>query len=109
MSTQTSAGGSVGADEKRNITVQIFGSEYPIAGAKDPAYVQSLARYVDNQMKDIAKGSSLLSSGKVAILAALNMADELFILKARHEKLKEIISEKLSAIAKKIDSYLEKR
>ena len=105
----SSNAGAVRTEEKRNVTVQIFGSEYPIAGVKDPAYVESLARYVDAQMKDIAKGSSLLSSGKVAILAALNMADELFRLRARHEKIREITGENLAAIAKKIDNHLEKR
>ncbi len=105
MSSET---GAVQTEDKRNIMVQIFGSEYPISGTKDPVYVERLARYVDAKMKDIAKGSSLLSSGKVAILAALNMADELFRLKARHEKLRELASEQVCAIAKKIDNHLQK-
>ncbi len=95
-------------EEKKNVTVQIFGSEYPISGAKDPAHVEELARYVDSKMKDIAKGSPLLSAGKVAILAALNMADEFFRLRDKHYLLQEKSTHRLADLIKKIDGQIQK-
>ena len=95
-------------EEKKNVTVQIFGNEYPIAGVKDPHYVEELARYLDGKMKDIARGSTLLSSGKFAVLAALNIADELHFLRAGHQRLKEHALSGLSSIQKKIDEQLQR-
>lgn len=95
-------------EEKRNVTVHIFGNEYPIAGAKDPVYVEKLARYLDGKMKDIARGSTLLSAGKVAVLAALNIADELHGLRASYQRLKEGAMERIERIDKKIDARLQK-
>ena len=95
-------------EEKKNVTVQIFGNQYPIAGVNDTQYVEELARFVDSKMNDIAKGSTLLSSGKVAILAALNMADELFRLRNANHRLRALVDEGIAKITKKIDTVLEK-
>ena len=98
------------AEEKKNgnISVQIFGADYPVMGAQDPQYVQELARYVDAKMRDIAKGSALLSASKVAILAALNITDELFRCRASRQELCTAAVQTLGEMAKKIDRHLEK-
>ncbi len=96
------------AEDKKNVTVQIFGADYPIAGAKDPQHLEELARYVDTKMRDIAKGSPLLSAGKVAILAALNMADELYCLRALQQRLRETTGSRVAQLVKKIDKYAQK-
>ncbi len=99
------------AEEKKNksnVTVRIFGSEYPLSGVQDPRHVEELARYVDAKMTDISKSSGVLSSGKIAVLAVLNIADELFKLRARHEALKETVSARLNELGKKIDILLQK-
>ena len=64
--------------EKNATTVEIFGREYKISGVADNGYIQEVARYVDEKMKEVSKGSSLPSHDRLAILAALNIADELF-------------------------------
>ncbi len=97
-----------GVEEKKNVTVRIFGNEYPLAGVKNPAYMEELARYVDTKMNDVAKGSALLSSGKIAVLAALNMADELHRLREGKEILQSRALAKLGALAKKIDDHFQK-
>ncbi|MCD6335277.1 MAG: cell division protein ZapA [Candidatus Latescibacterota bacterium] len=63
---------------KRTIVVNIFGTEYPIRGAEDDEYVQRAAMYVDAKMREVAVCSSLRSTTQVAVLAALNIVDELF-------------------------------
>ncbi len=107
MDANTGIVQSVGED-KKNITVQIFGAEYPIAGAKDPQHLEELARYVDAKMRDIAKGSPLLSAGKVAILAALNMAEELYRLRAVQQRLRETAGSRIAQLVKKIDKHAQK-
>lgn len=74
------------SDEQGSITVEIFGHEYKIKGESDPEYMTKLARYVDKRMKEVAQGAPVGSLAKIGILAALNIADELF--KERNEKRK---------------------
>ncbi len=60
------------------ITVQIFGREYKIKGHADKDYIEEMAKYVDEKMRELSGNSSLPSQDTLAILAALNIADELF-------------------------------
>jgi cell division protein ZapA len=59
------------------VKVQIFGQSYSIAGDLDPAYVQKLAALVDEKMHAIADATGTVDTQKVAVLAALSIADEL--------------------------------
>ena len=58
-------------------SVQIFGQEYKIRGFEDKSYVERVAGYVDERMKELARNSSSLPQERLAVLAALNIADEL--------------------------------
>lgn len=64
--------------ELESVTVKIFGSEYTLKGTADPEYVLKVAAFVNDRMNEVARGSSVASTAKVAILAAVNIADELF-------------------------------
>ncbi|HEY3174680.1 MAG TPA: cell division protein ZapA [Candidatus Polarisedimenticolia bacterium] len=64
------------SNEDNLIQVEIYGQSYNLRGGGDPAYIQDLAAYVDMKMGEISAGSSTVDSLKVAILAALNIADE---------------------------------
>ncbi len=67
--------------------MNIFGTEYPIRGDSDVEYIKKVAAYVDRKMYEVEKNSSAKSTLKVAILTALNIADELFRERAEKEKL----------------------
>ena len=69
--------------DKDGVTVEIFGHEYKIKGHADSEYMTQLAQYVDTKMREIAQGTPV-GSARIGILAALNIADELF--KERNEK-----------------------
>ena len=58
------------------IEVMIFGQKYTLKGQGASNDIQQVAGYVDRKMKDISEGTSTVDSLKVAILAALNIADE---------------------------------
>ncbi|MFN7941664.1 MAG: cell division protein ZapA [Thermoanaerobaculia bacterium] len=57
--------------------VEIFGATYAIRGGHDPAHLTALAAEVDRRMRDLAAHGSTADAGKLAILVALNLADEL--------------------------------
>jgi cell division protein ZapA len=59
------------------VKVQIFGQTYVVRGELEEAYVQKLAACVDEKMRAIADATSTVDTQKVAVLAALAIADEL--------------------------------
>ncbi len=58
--------------------VEIFGERYTLRGTDSPDYLRRVAEYVDGKFQEVAKGSPALVPAKVAVLASLNIADELF-------------------------------
>ena len=56
--------------------VEIFGQTYLVRGEGDPNYLLELARFVDSRMRDVAAQVATVDPAKIAILAALNIADE---------------------------------
>ena len=60
------------------IPVTIDGQRYPIRTALDPEYVAQLAKYVDEKIRAAADTTPTGDSLRLAVLAALNIADELF-------------------------------
>jgi cell division protein ZapA len=69
--------------EVRVVTVEIGGLQYPIRSALDPTYVAELAAYVDQKMRTASDAAPASDGLGVAILVALNIADELFRALAR--------------------------
>ena len=70
-------------DDGRLVTVEINGLRYPIRSSLDPAYVAELAAYVEQKMLLAAQESPAGDTLKIAVLAALNIADE--CVRAREE------------------------
>ena len=60
------------------IPVEIGGQRYPIRSALDPEYVARLATYVDEKMRAASESTPSGDSLRLAVLTALNLADELF-------------------------------
>ena len=58
------------------IPVEIYGQSYNLRGEGEIGYIQDLAAYVDRRMREVADATATVDSLKVAILAALNIADE---------------------------------
>ena len=65
-------------EESRVIHVEIHGQQYPIRSGLEPTYVAELAAYVDMKMRAASRESTAGDSLKIAVLAALNIADECF-------------------------------
>jgi cell division protein ZapA len=64
--------------EGRVIPVQIHGQRYPVRSSLEPEYVARLAQFVDEKIRAAADSTPTGDSLRLAVLAALNIADELF-------------------------------
>ncbi len=64
--------------ENNKIKVRIYGQEYTIIGQRTEEDIRRIASYVDERMHDIAQNSSIGSTSALAVLSAVNLADELF-------------------------------
>jgi cell division protein ZapA len=93
---------------KNVLRVNIFGTEYPIKGDMDAEYILKVASFVDSKMREIDKNIAIKSSLKVAILAALNIADELFKERMEKEKVLNDMESKAMGISKYLEENLEK-
>jgi cell division protein ZapA len=92
--------------EPRVITVEISGQRYPIRSALDAAYVTELAAYVDNKMRaasDAAPTSDILG---LAILVALNVADELFRARQDQRKTGGQLNDRAARLEQLVDDAL---
>jgi cell division protein ZapA len=76
-----------------SIKVQIFGQTYTIRGDLDERYVQKLAAYVDEKMSAIADVTATVDTQKVAVLAALAIADELHTIRKDRTDQEELLRE----------------
>ena len=58
--------------------VEIFGERYTLRATDSPEYLARVARYVNDKFHEVAKEGPTLSPAKVAVMASLNIADDLF-------------------------------
>jgi cell division protein ZapA len=85
------------------VSVNIFGHEYTLRGEADAEYVEKVAGFVDRKMNEVAENSSAMSTTKVAILAAINIADELFRERQKRHEALAMLDEKTGRIAQLLD------
>jgi len=63
-----------------SVRVEIFDQAYNLRGS-DPEYILKLAEYVDSKMRAVAEATNTVDTVRLAVLAALNIADEYHLLK----------------------------
>ncbi|MFM1652010.1 cell division protein ZapA [Brevibacillus sp. B_LB10_24] len=80
-------------DEKNRVTVDIFGQQYRLSGKASINHMRMVAGYVDDKMNEIGHGNSRLDTTKIAVLTAVNIADEYFRLRREYEDLLKILKE----------------
>ena len=92
--------------ESRVVHVEVHGQRYPIRSALDPQYVAELATYVDEKMRQAAMETPAGDTLKVAVLAALNIADEFFRACNEVESDHAVISRRAAAMERMLDLAL---
>ena len=91
------------------IRVEIYNQTYNIRSDGDSEYITQLAEFVDTRMREISSGTLTVDSLKVAILAALHIADELHRLKRLHEQADSQLAARSAECAEMLDRLLKVR
>ncbi len=89
--------------QKRSIKVQIGGMEYSLKADVGSEYVQSIAAYVDEKFRRLSEKTSVKSPTKIAVLTALNIADEFFRLQEKYDQLVQKVEEESRQLNQEID------
>ena len=79
--------------EKNKMTLNIHGSNYTIRTTQESQKVTDIVEYVNQKMDEVARYQPKLNYKDVAVLAALNMAEEYLNLKEEYNQLVDIINE----------------
>lgn len=91
-----------------SIRIEIFDQNYQIRGEIDPSHVAELAAYVDRKMREIAGASKTVDSLKVAVMAALNITDELFQERESARRVDSIVYDKSLECSRLLDQVLKR-
>jgi cell division protein ZapA len=94
-------------EPKNVVNVQIFGHTYTIRSEAEQTHILDVAAYVDLKMREITEKLPVASLSKVAILASLNIADELFKERATHQTGNQKLNEKQVARVHALNAVLE--
>lgn len=89
------------------IKVEIYDQAYTVRSDGDPEYLKKLAEYVDERMREISSGTLTVDSRKVAILAALYIADELHRLQKIHDQADEQLATRSAECSEMLDRLLK--
>jgi len=87
---------------KKALDVEILGQKFTISSDAEEGYMLKVAGYVDGKMQELMQASRPVAKTNVAMLAALNIADEFHRLKDSHEA----ILSRLDQLSKKISTTL---
>ena len=92
--------------EAEIVSVEIRGQRYPIRSALDATYVSGLATYVDDKMRVAADSTPSGDNLRLAVLAALNIADELFRCQEQQKGGRAALAERTEALERLVDAAL---
>lgn len=90
------------------IQVEIYGQRYSLRADDDAdaRHVEKLAEHVDRKMREISQTTPTVDSFKVAILAAVNIADEYFKSQGRVQAIEDFARDKVDALGKVLGDAL---
>lgn len=94
------------ANNPNKVKVTILGQVYTIEGDASGDHIRKVADYVNQKMEDVANTISHANSLQIAILAALNIADELFQIKESEYMMSDEIKEKTNMLISMLDEGL---
>ena len=89
--------------KERLIEIKVFGQTYTVKTDAEESHIQAVAKYVNEKMEEILRKTRSVSTLNVAILTALNIADDLLREKEKRKALLEKIEAKSKDLAEKID------
>jgi cell division protein ZapA len=96
--------------KERIIEIEVYGQKYKIKvkGEEDEKYISHLTSYLDQKMREIAIKSKSADTVKIAVLAAMNIADEYLVCQKRLDQLNEVLGHMENEI-ESIENHLLKK
>jgi cell division protein ZapA len=88
--------------------IEIYDQTYNVNSGQDDAYLRELAAYVDSKMREVADETKIADSLKVAVLTALNIADEMFSLRERQKDLVGPLRKRVEKCVGMVEKALER-
>ncbi len=89
-----------------SVRVEIYDQAYNLRGS-DPQYIFKLAEFVDTKMRAVAQQTQTVDSLRLAVLAALNIADEYMLLKRKYDALTTDYKRRADHLAGALDEVLQ--
>jgi cell division protein ZapA len=90
------------------VRVEIFDQAYNLRGS-DPQYILKLAEYVDSKMRAVAEATNTIDTVRLAVLAALNIADEYHLLKRNQDSGATDYQKRAHLLADALDEVLDEK
>lgn len=87
--------------------VEIYDQSYNVHAEGNEENLRKLAAYVDGKMRDVAETTRMVDSLRVAVLAALNIADELFMARERQQTLEGPLRQRVEKCVALVEKALE--
>ena len=95
------------SEDNNQVKISIFGQEYSVKAPADPEYIKKIAEFLDGKMREVQSGfSTTQSSTRNAILAGMNITDELFNARQSGESTDNDTEQKISSLIDLIDDTL---
>jgi len=90
-----------------HVKIEIYDQVYNVNGDQDEKYLRELAAYVDGKMRSVAEATRMVDSLKVAVLAALNIADEMFTIRQKQEEIEGPLRKRVEKCVAMVEKALE--
>ena len=88
--------------------IEIYDQIYSVNSGQSDEYLRELAAYVDGKMREVAEATRMADSLKVAVLAALNIADEMFTLRERQNEIEGPLRKRVEKCVSMVEKALER-
>lgn len=96
-------------DASNLVKVSILGQDYTVKAPADATYIKEVAEYVNERMKEVQDNIGPdQSSTRIAILAAMNISDELFSIKRNKDSISGDVGSRIASLIELIDENLTK-
>jgi len=96
-----------GQPGSNHVKIEIYDQVYNVSADQNEEYLTELASYVDGKMRSIAETTKMVDSLKVAVLAALNIADEMFTLRQKQQEIEGPLRKRVEKCVAMVEKALE--
>lgn len=89
---------------KKPYTINVLGIELTVMSEDESEYVEKVAAYVEKKLKDAGSDANISDTSILSILAAMNVADELFKTEDKYKERIQYLEEKIEELIKMIET-----